>query len=460
MPGSQSGPEPEKHLFEFEYRYQPWTLIFLAFATVGKQAVVLLFVFLQLTIWNPVGADQLLMHCTMDSFGWWAYPCEATKAFVRSFPLFAAGISMIVTGRYILQSRLWYNLLMKNVLLDYSNYRFTNDSTMHILLGLFICSLLHFVQMLFFPSYVTFELVSRVGSVYLIPCGIFFYLFHSVCDIEHHFVPLPKFCEEDLQWAKGHFARAQLFTGISIRKAAKAAMEKLQKEKTDGRYTLDEFVDAAVDIANPRTPRGSSAVSEDDLSHVHGEDAVLLKGLWPGRILLNPHLIDPDSTAFRHAFLTFSGFVIIFQLCLFAFLCVSITHEISNAMPDHVPDNAVVVGGTAYQKIGEGYCRGHNMQPPLNYHRSMSSIQRTPNMEPPVNYHRSLSSIGKNEEAAGGYHHREASVSSITAAPRTYARVLAPSLLRTIDKNEEAQVGLITENHLGFCTSWKPRPST
>lgn len=363
---SQSGLE---HFFaqkpEWAEKCRSWPLVYAGFSRVGKQAAILVFLFYQICSWNPSN-HYLLMSCRRDLLGAWVYPCEATKAITRCFPLFAASLILIVTGRYILQHRIYYLMLLKGVLLDFTNYNVKKDIVLMTLFLGFLCSLLHFVLAFFFPPYLTLENATLITSLYLVPCFVFFLLMQEASDVEWSTVPLAKFVEVDPAWAKKHIAQCKMLTDGCVRYHIPEAMKRLHDQKQDGRFDLEELLDEIIRLSQARP------LEDDEATH---SMFMTNYSMWPARILLSPHLKDKKSIRFRKAFMTYTAVVAVILCGSVVALAISATQAGMDAVPGGLSYDAFYVGGVAFERVGvDGYCRDADMHRPPGYLKAIESL--------------------------------------------------------------------------------------
>lgn len=350
---------------EWAEKYRSWPLVYSGFSRVGKQAAILVFLFYQICSWNPSN-HHLLMSCRKDLLGAWVYPCEATKAITRCFPLFAASLAMIVTGRFILQHRIYYLMLLKKVLLDFTNYNVKQDIVLMTLFLGFLCSLLHFVLAFFFPPYLTLDNIMLITSLYLVPCFVFFLLMQEASDVEWSMVPLAKFVEADVAWAKQHIAQCQLFTDGCIRYHIPEAMKRIHDQKQDGRFDLDELLNEIIRLSH------EEPMEEDKAAH---SMFMTVYSMWPGRILLSPHLKDRKSIRFRKAFMTYTAVVAVILCCSVIALAISAVQAGMDAAPGGLSYDAFYVDGVAFERVGvDGYCRDRDMKRPPGYLKAITSL--------------------------------------------------------------------------------------
>lgn len=393
MAGAKGPDDDEAAKFAWARAYSPWRLFMDAMLLIGKQAAVLIFTYWMVCPFNPVNR-QVLMACKEDVMGWWAYPCEGTKACVRSFPLLGASMAMIIAGRFILQRRMYYHLLARRALLDFAPYNFARDKVM-IIIGLSFCvSCLHFVMDMCFPPYVTLDKLARIAVIYITPCCVFFVLFDSLCDVERHLVPLPKFYEEDPAWAKGHLHNSALYSETSIKKSADIALEDLRAATAsgDGTYTLDDLLQRTLNAAEVHRGRmsaasyGTASLAENATrwrrAVTHDLSAgTVFKGLWPGRILLDGNLSDEASKEFRRVGKTFMILFMIVQVITLMVLGYNGLKEAMDTMPESVTraqrlaiHELLELEGAYYEVFGDGYCRDEGMNRPDGYWKELDDM--------------------------------------------------------------------------------------
>jgi len=358
---------PEEKKFEWAGEYMPWRLTFKAMTTIGKQAAVLLFVYVQICEFNPK-SYLIIMHCRTETLGLWVYPCEVTKAFTRGFPLLAASVSMVAAGRFILQRRLFYHMYMRGAILDYANYRAYKDAVLIVLMLCFACSLSHFALDYCFPPYLTIAKATKVLSVYIIPCCVFFALFENIYNIERHLVPLPTVYEEDPKWAKQHLAKSDVFSAIVVRDSVAEAKKRLRTAQLASggaagvRYSVTDLLEETIKVARTGEIHNLEALAKEG-----NRFTGLFAGLWPGSILLDPCLNDAGSHRFFWAWRGFSSGFVVLQILIFGLLFSSSWKEWSDSRPQSKPSGALDIGHHYYTVLGTGYCRGDSMQRPYGY---------------------------------------------------------------------------------------------
>lgn len=388
------GKERDPEAFEWAKEYEPWPLFLQACAIIGGRAFILIYVYLQICPWNPQW-HLVTMYCRPETIGGWAYPCEASKACVRAFPLLAASISCVITWRYILQRRLYYHMLMNKGLLDFANYTPTSDASSMIIGICFVFALSHFALDLMFPPYMatwalTCARIAHIGSVYLVPCCIFIALFYKFVRIEDHLVPMSVFWHDNAEWARAHLSASKLYTDMSILDVAKKVQRKLRQENPDQGYTMDALICKTMDDAETHGElirRLATRTMDEDHEHeawyrhllTEGMDKIrdarktfsdLFQGLWPAWILLDRHLCDEKSKTFRRTNEVFATGFYLTQFLVFCLLSFSFFHEVEDVCGIRLFEssfNRIRVDDDKYQWLGKGYCRDESFQRPAGY---------------------------------------------------------------------------------------------
>lgn len=306
-----------------------------------------------------------------------AYPCEGTKAFARCFPLLATSVSFVIIGRFMLQSRMFYHMLMKKTILDFNNYTFHKDPKVLLLFGCFSLGMLHFIIDLCYPPYL-FNQREKMNNIsyYVAPCVVFFFVFESACNIERHLVTINKFYEDDPAWASNKLDQAKFFAEDQIAKSLvdvqKTLHEDLKGNEDDHRFSIDFMLDKIIDKAVSQTG-DSLAGSRPSTPRLEVQDdgQALFKGLWPAQVLLARHLTDSASKSFKKSM---SAYMVIMGLAHFlivsALICASLKDVEDARILWHYErqhDGTEFVAGAYYKDLGSGYCRDDSMQRPDCY---------------------------------------------------------------------------------------------
>jgi len=359
------------------HKYKPWRLLQDGGALLGGQIAALFFLWYEISPFNNYH-HNVLMNCNRDVLGWVVYPCEASVAFARCFPLMASSMALIVTGRYILQFRIYFHFLLREAIIDFTNHAIRDDLALMQTLFFFVCALTHFIMDVLFPPYVTLDKVCLIMTSYFLPCIVFFLLWKDSADVEWHLLPLSKIVEYDPQWAKGHISRCEKYLDTSLKHNFILAEKKLFDEKPDHKFEIDEFVDEIIKISRPANSYFKDEPDHGDIKH--GKHPLHhFKGLWPGPILLNPHLKDEESKSFRNAFMSFVAVFIVLQLGILTALTTSAVSEAIDAQSHGIPHDAFFVGGRAFEQLGQsGYCRAEGQHRPPGYFTRIDQLVDTP----------------------------------------------------------------------------------
>jgi len=219
--------------------------------------------------------------------------------------------------------------------------------------------------------------MMTIMTTYFFPSLVFFLLWKDASDVEWHLLSLSKFVEHDPQWAKGHISGCEKYLDTSIKHNFRPAQQKLYDEKPDHRFELDELLDEIIVISRPANNYFRDEPDHGEIKHgVHDH---LFKGLWPGHILLNPHLKDQESKTFRNAFLTLVAIFIVFQLSILIALVMSAVVKANDAQSGGFPHDAFSVGGRAFEQLGQsGYCRAEGQHRPPGYFTRIDQLVDTP----------------------------------------------------------------------------------
>lgn len=102
--------------------------------------------------------------------------------------------------------------------------------------------------------------------------------------------------------------------------------------------------------------------------------AGLLKGLWPGEVLLDAHVNDEPTRSFRWAWRCFSFALVVTQIAVLILLASTAYKEYGDTQPGNVPYGGRKVGDAVFARVGTGYCRDDSMQRPEGYFRSLSPV--------------------------------------------------------------------------------------
>lgn len=366
--------DPKANLVNWTDAYQPWMLFFRAMALVGKQVGPLMLAYFEMAEWNP-RHYYITLHCPPATFGTFgSYVCEGTKGFARCFPLLSISVTLIVTGRFILQSRIHYHCLTssgsKKAILDFDNYAIHKDKFAQLLLACFLAGTLHWIIGLYYvPQLVRNpEKLLAIGR-YLGYMLVFFFVFENGCQIENHLVTLNKFYEYDEKSAKESLQKAEIYEEACVKMHAEQVMERLKMTTNEAHPAdIDELVKQTIIEAE-------KTLTSNQPQDVPFFLTDIFKGMWPGHILLFENLQDRPSRQFKKTMKVYVMIFIVAHVVLINTLLGATLREVRDAIGDnHPPVNSKRVGDSWYELLGTGYCRNEYYQRPHHYWKKWESF--------------------------------------------------------------------------------------
>lgn len=127
----------------------------------------------------------LVNSCVISTYMYW------------TFPLVCAIVTLLLFYRDLMHTRIWYEMLGHKVLLNFTNVGFLQHTKVRLMLfwGLFGST------MYFFAAVGTQEAIEFTIP-YWIPVFSFLGLLYTSWDLEDRLLSLPKFVENDPEWAK------------------------------------------------------------------------------------------------------------------------------------------------------------------------------------------------------------------------------------------------------------------
>jgi len=291
---------------------------------------------------------------------------------------------MIMAGRFMLQSRLFYHMLKGRALLDLNNYKVFHDMFVIVVIGgCFSMSVIHFALDVLFPPYAGVQRLTNICTVYFVPCTIFFVLYDSASDVERHFVPLTKFYEESPSYAKEHLGASKLYMEDELQRACAKSRQRTRSTAQGSTYSLDKLLDETLKVAQPYEGKSASCpvTSTSSFTPVEHHSKIsrnIFKGLWPAKLLLDPQLDDEGSISFKRAWLVFCVMFFFIQAAVLLSLLSSGFQNLWDAQPDNYPMGSVEVDGSHYEHVGEGYCREIGMTIPDGYYTALNNLVASP----------------------------------------------------------------------------------
>lgn len=323
----------------WEKAAEPPSLLLHVGIAIAKQLAALLLLF-----WQIFHYYKLLMRCDSRIVGFWAYPCEYTKTFVRCFPLLAASVVLLVGCRCMLQQRIYYGLLKRGALLDFQNTKAWHDPLFFILLFSFAHSIAHFAMDVFVPDGFNgetgnekemFKEMEAAAKNYILPAMIFFAFLCASYDVEATLVPLSKYFEENPPRARQMASKMPFLDEEEVQ----AVIPQLGLKTSTADTTLDVVY---YDIIKrcPEQPFEEFG----DKAQSHPLKWQLFETLWPAKVLLDPRLVGPDAIQFRRLFVAVSTFSVAVMLTLFCYFVYQATKDFKDvAMGQHEDMLSLVV---------------------------------------------------------------------------------------------------------------------
>lgn len=284
----------ERDIFE---QYRPWYLFLWGTLGIGRQAVVFGFLFVCTTFFHT--SAPMIVKCETVPGNAWEVYCKVTKSFVRSFPLYAATMVFVLTGRNILLKYTWARCLRLGIVLDFDNIPAHRDPIVFFVLLEFVIGCCHFVLFRVGPSLAeSMILASAATSNFVTPGAAFLFLLYTEYDIEAQLITLSKYVESNPQTSQQYLHRLEAVEESRVAEVvmgSSASWNRCQEGKS-----LD---DALKDICVTAKMHSNSLPPLQMRFWVHR----LWGSFWPTLVLLHPRLRrTPDLTAFRRMWTLYS----------------------------------------------------------------------------------------------------------------------------------------------------------
>lgn len=218
--------------------------------------------------------------------------CAVTEACVHLAPLLSLLVLLALIARMLVRRRFYYQLLKRNVVLEYQPQAAWQDPLFWVLSFCAVMAVAHFVLRLsgIKQDKDTVTMLALTG-VYSLPLLWFMAQLAAVYDTESGLLSLSLYFEDDPEAAREALSETQ-----SMKEAAAvtAALQLTFAGHKDKPCTMDDVVGELVGRheANQPEPEGSRWR--------------LISSLWPARVLLDQRLADEESRHFRSLWLCFS----------------------------------------------------------------------------------------------------------------------------------------------------------
>jgi len=308
---------------------------------------------------------KYLMTCDTRQVGFLAgCACEYTKAYVRCFPLLAILVSIFVTSRNVLQTRVFYVFLKRRSLVLFDNFKPLKDPLFLILVWCMSQAFLHFVIDIFHAYSISLnpkqlrknvgtmgsdEFMASVTSVaifYIMPSVFFLIFLYNSYDVEEYLMPFCRYFDDDAEAAQKAIADFKFIDEKSLA-AFITADEEFESKTETSAVVYDQII--------LKTSRDKSKLpSSAPVTHVRispGEGLTvwrLITTSWPAKLLLNPRLQDEDSKCFKKMWYTSAFLCIIVFFVTFFFQGLFVRKKILDIAEGQTEDICGLVVGLGF----------------------------------------------------------------------------------------------------------------
>lgn len=251
--------------------------------------------------------------------------CEATKGWLRCFPLMAVVVSTMVAGRQILQLRMYYELLKRRALLDMENFNPLGDPLFRAVCAAALTAALHFALAMGVKApmpqidaldmakaaevmeqyHKVSEDVQHAAVFFMVPTAVFIVFLFNSYDVEANLVRLNKYLEEDPEEARKNVAQMPFLSEKTVANVIEDGgilTEAVQTEKQ-----VEQAYARLVSMSEERQKADKADIKP--LSNWR-----LVATLWPAKFLFHRNLQDSDNIEFRNYWLLFSGVVLVITM--------------------------------------------------------------------------------------------------------------------------------------------------
>jgi len=271
------------------------------------------------TAWLYIGSvrHEVFPHCdevwTEPGLRW---GCEATVLAFWTFPLFCCFFLLCFFFRDLLCTRLYYEMLIHNVFLDYENVEFWQSSAVRVMVAYL------FLALLMYPfSHAMYSLRKiELTFAYWLPVLSFLGLLYTSWDLETRLLSLAKYVEREFGEAKAHIAKSVFIRDY----LCEVAFEDVQKHALDAGkiHTTGSYIRAIVKRAqglidaNAPPPLKARSIFHSRFL------VVFSNAYWVPRLLYCPSLDDYRARRFRKWFRLYKAYTY-FLLVFLAYLIFS-----------------------------------------------------------------------------------------------------------------------------------------
>lgn len=299
---------------------------------------------------------------------WGAYACDYTKAYLECFPELALTVCLLIVGRNLLQTRLYYGLLMRGSVLQYRSKSMFKDALVGFFLWCYAHCWLHLLLLMWLIWQAGFEdqfleelrttkagrnrpgaaflgpgpdprmsepqvvindrpfdnpvlraqvslLVDLVGF-FVIPSSLFFVYLLTGYDVEMSFVPMSQYFF-DARKTDGVGFHTRVHANLSVLNddAVRLLVLHKQDEIHDAALTVTDALDEIV-----RLYERDGQQYEDEAAEAGQSFVGISRAHWPCRLLVSEDASSFSGLSFRALWLVF----VALSLILHCFLLVSL----------------------------------------------------------------------------------------------------------------------------------------
>lgn len=331
-------------------------------------------------------ADHRLLPCERgDNIGLGRpgrFFCDYTKAYLQCFPELALTICLLIIGRNLLQTRLYYGMLQRGSVLQYKSKNMLNDNLIRFLLWCYAHAVAHLLLLMYIIWNSGFQddfvrelketkggrqkhsehfflglshdglqppgdvrhpihdeelkadvaiLVELVGF-FVIPATLFLIFLFTGYDIESSLVPLSQYFYDARLAVRGWTPKASCELTVIDDVAAKLLVEHHQ----------DHIHDMAKDVTEAYDELIKLYVVEGQMWEIKAENTGqtfigISKAHWPARLLISEDATDISSWSFRAVWIVFVVISLILQMFMMLSLSTLVMDDLAEAREHHTP---------------------------------------------------------------------------------------------------------------------------
>lgn len=278
------------------------------------------FAALAVVAWAVSGKRKYLMTCDSRTLeAQTAIACEYTKAYLRGFPLVACTVTITIALMQVLRRRIFYELLRRNILLDFRDFHPFYDPLFLLLVFCLSQAAIHFVLEFWaeYPfdvndtehnhmSQTEWLLQVKASCIeYMVPACVFMKFLWDSYDTEKVLLPIGKYFQEDPEYARKTLGSIPFIQERDLAMILSDYHE-FQPDLFGQSWRFDEACELIV-----------SRARYDPSNDKETFELELVSGLWPSILLLDGRFNDESSNFFRRVWYFFWAISVIILLCIF-----------------------------------------------------------------------------------------------------------------------------------------------